>query len=197
MKFTKLAIGAMLMTSAAFASAAAPTYTSTPTLTLNSGGIGLTGTIGNSFGASAGATFLDTYSFAVNTKSNLTGFAGSFFAVQPNGGGQPVNVIGLDITSFDLYSGNTKIATGVKSNQPSFTFQTLTSSSPLTVGSYSLKVGGTVKGLYGGSYGGNINIVPVVAPVPEPETWGMMATGLAAVGVLARRRRTSKKSIAA
>ncbi|MEG2963026.1 MAG: FxDxF family PEP-CTERM protein [Janthinobacterium sp.] len=41
----------------------------------------------------------------------------------------------------------------------------------------------------GGSYGGTFNLN--LAPVPEPETYGMMLAGLGILGFLARRRKQS------
>ena len=48
----------------------------------------------------------------------------------------------------------------------------------------------TVKGSSnGGSYGGTFNLN--LAPVPEPETYGMLLAGLGILGFLARRRKQS------
>ncbi|MBG6222969.1 MULTISPECIES: FxDxF family PEP-CTERM protein [unclassified Janthinobacterium] len=48
----------------------------------------------------------------------------------------------------------------------------------------------TVKGnSKGGSYSGNFNLT--LAPVPEPETYGMLLAGLGVLGFLARRRKQS------
>jgi hypothetical protein len=62
----------------------------------------------------------------------------------------------------------------------------------VAAGTYELFVSGSVvpkNGSYGGgSFGGQIGLA---APVPEPETWGMMVGGLALVGMLARRRKAA------
>jgi hypothetical protein len=57
----------------------------------------------------------------------------------------------------------------------------------LKTGSYTLRVLGKVDGTSGGSWGGDVNLVAV--PVPEPETYALLAGGLGALGFLARRRR--------
>lgn len=74
----------------------------------------------------------------------------------------------------------------------------LTDSSPLNgftfgnlgAGSYSLRVTGAVDGWSGG-YDGTIRAVSTVASaVPEPETYAMLALGLAGVGWVTRRRKS-------
>ena len=57
-------------------------------------------------------------------------------------------------------------------------------------------VGGTVLSLVGGVRAGNgeVDIIRLVgggapAPVPEPSTWALMATGFAALGLAGLRRR--------
>ncbi len=45
------------------------------------------------------------------------------------------------------------------------------------------------------SYGGMINFSTAVAPVPEPETYGLMLAGLASVGFAARRRRANDRRL--
>lgn len=58
----------------------------------------------------------------------------------------------------------------------------------LGAGDYQLRVLGTVDSLAGG-YDGTIRAVATVASaVPEPETYAMLALGLAAVGWVTRRR---------
>jgi hypothetical protein len=50
-----------------------------------------------------------------------------------------------------------------------------------------LEVVGSVTGAKGGSYGGNIDVV--IAAVPEPETYAMLAAGLGLIGFMARRKK--------
>ena len=42
----------------------------------------------------------------------------------------------------------------------------------------------------------NLQVLPTVAPIPEPETYAMLLAGLALVG-LARRRRKQRQPLAA
>lgn len=56
----------------------------------------------------------------------------------------------------------------------------------LDAGSYVLQVRGDVTGAFGGSYVGIVNI----SPVPEPETYALFIGGLAAIGMMLRRRNT-------
>ncbi|MFJ5446905.1 FxDxF family PEP-CTERM protein [Methylobacillus methanolivorans] len=56
----------------------------------------------------------------------------------------------------------------------------------LAAGSYSLKVTGTTAGNFGGSYSFAVN----VTPVPEPSSAAMLLIGFAALGAVARRRKT-------
>ena len=64
--------------------------------------------------------------------------------------------------------------------------EVLAPTSVLFNGPLVLTVVGTTKG---GSYGGVLNLN--LAPVPEPETYGMLLAGLGILGFLARRRKQS------
>jgi hypothetical protein len=59
------------------------------------------------------------------------------------------------------------------------------SSAHLAAGDYYVQVSGRLVSDTSGSFGANINL----APVPEPETYGMMLAGLGILGFLARRRK--------
>ncbi|MFZ3289766.1 MAG: FxDxF family PEP-CTERM protein [Telluria sp.] len=50
-----------------------------------------------------------------------------------------------------------------------------------------MQVSGTLVSTGSGSFGANLNL----APVPEPETYGMMLAGLGILGMLSRRRKNS------
>lgn len=50
---------------------------------------------------------------------------------------------------------------------------------------YALEFRGTIAGAFGGSYGGNLNIVPV----PEPTSASLVLASIGVLGLLARRRR--------
>ena len=94
----------------------------------------------------------------------------------------------LNLTAFNLIGdGVNVIGTMLSSDPRSWSLEALN----VQPGFYKLEVAGVVDGK-GGSFGGNINVVPV----PEPETWGMMVAGLGLLGVAATRRkaRTDKFS---
>ena len=58
----------------------------------------------------------------------------------------------------------------------------------LVAGSYTLRVLGKTVGTKGGSWGGDLNLV---AAIPEPETYALLAGGLGVLAFVARRRRAN------
>jgi hypothetical protein len=183
MKYTKLVIGVMLMASAAAASAT----------TYNLGVLNLDDT--NGFNAdivgTKGASFLDTYNFQLSSNADFDGFASSTWGGRSTG-------TGLNITTFDLYQGTHLIVSGSTGGLYNSKGQKIPGSSAsiealpgLSTGSYALMIGGSIMGTSGkGSYAGTVN----VSPVPEPETWGLTLSGLAAVAFMARRRKSSRQT---
>jgi hypothetical protein len=57
----------------------------------------------------------------------------------------------------------------------------------LNAGDYYLQVSGNMVSNTSAAFGGAV----MLAPVPEPETYGMMLAGLGVLGFLARRRRSA------
>jgi hypothetical protein len=134
--------------------------------------------IGNTFSAGTGS-FLDSFTFtvpALNTgdvgASAISGFVFS-----------PTIFPTVSFTSFDLYSGSSKVATGLINS--SLSFFAGVGASGLVAGNYSLQVAGAVSP-FGGSYGGSLNMI--ATPVPEPETYAMFLAGLGLMGFMSRRR---------
>lgn len=172
MHYASILAGAFLCTATAFASAA--------TLPTNNFVLDLTNTsqFGNKFEGTGytGKSFLDIYSFSIPSNSDL-GSALTSFATR--------KTYDLNITSFDLYSGSTRLVQGISESSGILDVWTLEGLN-ISSGTYTLQVAGTILGTSGGSYGGNAN----VSPVPEPEAWSMVGVGLAFAGVMARRRRT-------
>lgn len=97
---------------------------------------------------------------------------------------------GLDITGLSLFSNNgTLITTGTQESIGPVDIWSLRADS-LGLGNYYLQVSGKMVSGTGGSFGGTV----MLAPVPEPETYGMMLAGLGVVGFLARRRKAAKQA---
>ena len=185
MKFTKSLLGAMLMMSAAVASAA--NYSNTYNVTLASGDGILTGDFGSTYTAINGAnmvgqTFADTFNFTLPSSTNLDAGLQSISTTVSK-----VKVAGVQFTSFDLYFGSNLLMSGDVATFGTQSLAGISFEGPMTTGTYSLKVDGTFTGKSGGSYSGNVN----VSPVPEPESWSMLALGIAGVGFMARRRKSA------
>jgi hypothetical protein len=86
-------------------------------------------------------------------------------------------------TPVQAWSATGLLAVGLPVTGTTVLFQNVSLSAGST---YALEFRGTISGLAGGSYGGNVNIVP--SPVPEPGNAALLFAGLAVVGALSRRR---------
>src|SRR5262245_37975490 len=98
----------------------------------------------------------------------------------------------IDVATVSL-SGGGLSGTVFAPSPSSFTFANLLS------GAYQLIISGNVTGSGGGYWADPVGYVGVLAttrsfaaPVPEPETYAMLAMGLAVVGWASRRRATQK-----
>jgi hypothetical protein len=180
-----------LLAGAAFAvqSAGAATINRTVELATADDGVGgFNAHFGDNFAAStAGSTFSDVFTFQVNRPFDA---AASLTSVYLN---TPLTK-DLTISGFSLYryDPNTQAILGnaiAGINESGFGANPTDSWSlvgyGLTGGSYAIKVDGRVRGVGGGSFGGDL----VVSPVPEPQTWGMLLAGVGVLGALARRRK--------
>jgi hypothetical protein len=189
MKYVKLFIGAMLTASASVVCAA--NVTSAYTITLEGSDNLLTAGFKNTYtnfstGISnlAGKTFEDTITFTLPSYNSLAANVTSTIkGVQGNG---------IKLTSLSLYEGGSLVATGVASTSATgvSSLADLLYEGLEPAGTYKLVVDGKFLGKGGGSYGGTVS----VTPVPEPETWGLTVSGLAAVGLMVRRRKAHAKS---
>lgn len=96
--------------------------------------------------------------------------------------------VGLDITGLALYGeDDTLITNGTMLQSGAIDVWSITSSN-LAAGDYYLRVSGNLVSDAGASFGGAV----MLAPVPEPETYGMMLGGLGVLGFLARRRKAKQ-----
>jgi hypothetical protein len=96
--------------------------------------------------------------------------------------------MGLDITGLALYGeGDTLITNGTMLQSGAIDVWSITANN-LAAGDYYLRVSGNLVSDSGASFGGAV----MLAPVPEPETYGMMLGGLGVLGFLARRRKAKQ-----
>jgi hypothetical protein len=180
-----LIAAAVVLASASFASTAAMAATvgNTPQvldLTAGSGFFGDTFATGNN-----GNTFADRFTFSVDgtTGWNLDAIISSVSRTADTG---------LDITGVSLYNaaGNTLVSSGKSLQSGNIDVWTI-SSNNLAAGNYYLQVSGNLVSDQSASFGGAVSLA---APVPEPETYGMMLAGLGVLGYLARRRKAAKQA---
>ena len=167
----------MVIAAASFASPVmAADITTTPAQVLDM--VGTSAFFGDSFAENnMGNTFADHFNFSV------TGAPANFDAIVSSI--SRAASTGLDITGLSLYSStNTLISTGTSLQSGAIDVWTLTSDN-LAAGDYYVQVSGTMVSQTSGSFGGAVSL----APVPEPETYGMMLGGLGILGFLARRRK--------
>ena len=142
-----------------------------------------------------GATFADHFTFSV------TGTTGMNFDAIVSSISRTADT-GLDFSALSLYrvgggtgtggtAGDTLVSTGSSLQSGSMDVWTL-SSDNLTAGDYYILVSGNLVSDTSASFGGAV----MMAPVPEPETYGMMLAGLGVLGVLARRRKQAANQAA-
>jgi hypothetical protein len=186
----KTLLAALVIATASFGSSAMD-QTTTPsqiignspqTLTLSNNA----GFFGDVLGANhKGSTFADKFTFAVTgtTGMNLDAIISSVSSSATTG---------LDITGLALYgSNNMLVSTGSMMQSGSIDVWTL-STSNLMAGNYYLQVSGNMVSAGAASFGGAVSMSSMAAPVPEPETYGMMLGGLGLLGFMARRRKAKQ-----
>jgi hypothetical protein len=127
-------------------------------------------------------TFADKFRFSITTvPQDFDAIVTSFTRTAATG---------LDITGLSLFSNSGALITaGTRESTGAMDIWNLRADS-LGLGSYYLQVSGKMVSSTSGSFAGTV----VLAPVPEPETYGMMLAGLGVVGFLARRRKAAKQA---
>jgi hypothetical protein len=176
MKNPKSLIAAIIFASASFASTSVLADISSPAESLalmdNSAFFGDTFAMNN-----MDQTFADRFTFSITDPVPQT-FDAIVSSIGRTAG------TGLDITGLALYdSSNALLTSGTSMSGGRIDVWTL-SNTNLPTGDYYLQVRGNMVSNGGASFGGAV----MLAPVPEPETYGMMLGGLGLLGFLARRR---------
>ncbi|MGC4062052.1 MAG: FxDxF family PEP-CTERM protein [Aquabacterium sp.] len=87
-------------------------------------------------------------------------------------------------TPIQAWTSTSAVAPGVTSTTVLFQNVSLQAGA-----SYALEFRGTITGNFGGSYGGNLNITPILGAVPEPGSLALLAVSL---GVMAATRRRAR-----
>lgn len=137
---------------------------------------------GDTFAAdNMGNTFQDQFTFTVDgdVGMNLNAIISSISGSADTG---------LDITGLALYGEDDNLITnGMMVHEGAMDVWSI-SSNNLMAGNYYLQVSGNLVSDTSASFGGAV----MLAPVPEPETYGMMLGGLGVLGFLARRRKAKQ-----
>jgi hypothetical protein len=195
----KSLIAGILFATATFGSSAVMAQATPPGATIGNSPqvLDLTDTsgfFGDVFPASNnGATFMDRFTFSVTGSGGPENFDAIVSSISRTA------ATGLDITGLSLYramgtgggtggTGDTLVSSGRSLQSGAIDVWTLTSNS-LAAGDYYVQVTGGLVSNTSAAFGGAV----MLAPVPEPETYGMMLAGLGVLGFLARRRRSANQ----
>ncbi|QNA88804.1 PEP-CTERM sorting domain-containing protein [Massilia sp. Dwa41.01b] len=129
----------------------------------------------------SGSTFADRFTFTVDgtVGMNLDAIVASVSRSAD---------VGLDITGLWLYDGNDTLISQGTSMSTGATDVWTVAGGNLAAGDYTIRVNGNMVSDDGASFGGAM----MLAPVPEPEAYGMMLGGLGVLGLLARRRKARR-----
>lgn len=133
----------------------------------------------------AAGSFLDRYFFQVTANSMGTGTIADIEIGLPGGGflwniNNLTATLYLDTGSIGSYDAGIDDVTFVVLGTGDF----LQDTGPMPIGNYYFSISGDADGSAGGTYMWHA----AAQPVPEAETWAMMAAGLGLVGMQLRRR---------
>ncbi|CAH0284259.1 hypothetical protein SRABI118_03872 [Massilia sp. Bi118] len=190
----KSLIAGIVFATATFGSSAVMAQTTPPATTIGTTPQVLDLTNGSGFFGDTfamnnnGATFADHFTFSVTgtTSMNFDAIVSSISRTADTG---------LDFSGLSLYrvgggtgtgdtGADTLVTNGTSLHSGEMDVWTL-SSDNLAAGDYYVLVSGNLVSDTSASFGGAV----MLAPVPEPETYGMMLAGLGVLGFLARRRK--------
>jgi hypothetical protein len=140
---------------------------------------GQTFSLSHSF-SSAVNNFEDDYLFSLAGSGSASGDVDTFDGF--------LNLLDIDLDSVKLFKNGSLVATDT-------TFSNGFSFSGLGVGSYVLRITGDVTKEWGlwptnVGYEGDVTIRTSASAVPEPATFALLGAGLAAIGVMRRRKVT-------
>ena len=178
----KSLIAAIVLASASFGSSAVMAQTVVGNSPQELNLIDNSAFFGDTFEAdNEGNTFADRFTFTIDGDMgmNLDAIISSISRTAD---------VGLDITGLALYGeDDTLITNGTSLQSGAIDVWSITANN-LAAGDYYLRVSGNLVSDAGASFGGAV----MLAPVPEPETYGMMLGGLGILGFLARRRKAKQ-----
>ena len=197
MKLKNVLIASMIMSASVFASSAfAENVGKTVTADVTSNGVGGWQTlVGNAYtAADASNTFTDKFLFTLTGNYNAAGtLSSTYLSTSPV---QDLVINSYSLVKYDPLTQavlNTYAGTSSTSNNGVGTADFWQfGANGLTAGSYYIAVDGVIQGAGGGTYTSNVNLA--LAPVPEAETYAMMAAGLGLLGFMARRRKNAKQA---
>ena len=180
------------MKQAALAVALVGAFTSAQAANINlTGGdfpysLGTDPTDANSYSVShAPSSFSDIFTFNLTTASDTITSAVSLLLPGLNGGPSSYEITGGTLTLFS--DPDNDGATGINASMASTTFGSsngVLEVSNVAAGSYFWQVAGDAVGTQGGAYLYSAN----TAPIPEPETYALLLSGIGMLGFIGRRR---------
>ncbi len=147
---------------------------------------------GQTFGISntymtPGSTFNDIYTFGLGSASFIDGITATINLDLPSMPGTEFELSNMSIRFVD--PSGTTLGQDNQTTPANTTLSLLLTSTLPAATNYQFIVSGKVSGTFGGSYGGVLQAIPVTLPVPEADSYALMALGTGLAVLLARRRK--------